>query len=76
MNHLYDLSKGHIGMNAFHAWSESRISSADGLRYIYENDSEMQESLKEEGDPAPQTEKEFDKWFKIRLPKDQAKYDL
>lgn len=70
----FDMARCRLGLNAHKAINSKKINFDKWLRYAYENDDELREQLREEGEIIPEDEDEFDQWVKKQIVKDKIKY--
>jgi len=66
----FDKARNHLACNAENALNSGLISTCEGLRYLYENDFFLKESMRAAGKNIPDDPDDFDEWVLKQLVSD------
>lgn len=69
-----EMARNRLGCNAHKAIHSKKINFEKWLRYAYENDDELRDQLRKEGEIIPEDEAEFDIWVEKKIAEDLIKY--
>lgn len=70
----FEMARTRLDCNALKALEAKKINFDKWLRYAYENDVELREIVRKEGEVIPEDEDEFDVWVVKKIREDKIKY--